>query len=97
MRSVDDAARRAAEGIGKMLHGSKGFVAYYVVQFGPESGGSISLFETQQAAQDAQGKALAWIKSNLADLTEGEPEIWAGEVKAAITGQGSASAHATAA
>jgi|tagenome__1003787_1003787.scaffolds.fasta_scaffold16339760_1 hypothetical protein len=97
MRSIDEAARRAAEGMGKMLRGSQGFVAYYVVRFGADSGGSITLFETQQAAQDAQAKALAWIKSNLSDLTEGEPEIWSGEVLATVTGQGTSGGHATAA
>jgi hypothetical protein len=97
MRSIDEAARRAAEGLGAMLRNSQGFVAYYVVRFGAEAGGSITLFESQQSAQDAQTKASAWIKSNLADLIEGEPEVWTGEVLAAVTGQATSSGHATAA
>lgn len=97
MRSIDEAARRAAEGLGAILQKSQGFVAYYVVRFGAEAGGSITLFETQQSAQDAQIKALAWIKSNLADLTEGEPEVWTGEVLAAVMGQATSSGRATAA
>jgi hypothetical protein len=97
MRSIDEAGRRAAEGLGPILKASQGFIAYYVVRFGEEGGGSITLFETQQAAQDAHQKALAWIKTNLADLTEGEPEVISGEVMASVTGQGASGTRATAA
>jgi hypothetical protein len=97
MRSIDEAGRRAAEGLGPILKASQGFIAYYVVRFGEEGGGSITLFETQQAAQDAHQKALAWIKTNLADLTEGEPEVISGEVMATVTGQGASGPRATAA
>jgi hypothetical protein len=97
MRSVDEAARRAAEGLGPILQQSKGFVGYYVVRFGEASGGSITLFDSQQTAQDAQTRAMTWIKSNLSDLAEGEPEVWAGEVLAAATGQTSSGGRATAA
>ena len=84
-------------GLGPILKASQGFIAYYVVRFGEEGGGSITLFETQQAAQDAHQKALAWIKTNLADLTEGEPEVISGEVMASVTGQGASGTRATAA
>jgi hypothetical protein len=88
MRSIDEAGRRAADGLGPMLQQSPGFIAYYVVRFGDQVGGSITLFETQNAAQDAHRKALNWIRSNLSDLIEGEPEVMAGEVLAAVTAQG---------
>jgi hypothetical protein len=97
MRSVDEAGRRAAEGLGPMLKKSKGFIAYYVVRFGDQAGGSITLFDTQEAARDAHSKALAWIKTNLADLSEGEPEVMAGEVLASVIGEGAPGARATAA
>ena len=60
-------------------------------------GGSISLFESKSAAEDAHKKALSWIKSNLADLTDGEPEVMAGEVLAAVTAQGATGGRASAA
>src|SRR3954453_16304013 len=97
MRSIDEAGRRAAEGLGPVLKASQGFIAYHVVRFGEEAGGSITLFETQQAAQEAHKKALAWIKSNLADLTEGEPEVMSGEILASVTAQAAAGTRATAA
>src|SRR5829696_3221998 len=90
MRSIDEAGRRAADGLGPMMKQSPGFIAYYVVRFGDQIGGSITLFESQSAAEEAHKKALSWIKTNLSDLIQGEPEILAGEVLAAVTAQGMA-------
>jgi hypothetical protein len=97
MRSIDEAGRRAADGLGPIMKQSPGFIAYYIVRFGEQVGGSISLFESQRAAEDAHKKALSWLKSNLADLTEGEPEVMAGEVLAAVTAQGATGGRASAA
>src|SRR3954470_11521625 len=96
MRSIDEAGRRAAEGLGPVLKASQGFIAYHVVRFGDEAGGSITLFETQQAAQEAHKKALAWIKSNLADLTEGDPEVFPGKILASAPARGAAGSGAPA-
>ena len=96
MRSIEDAARRAADGLGPIMKQSPGFIGYYVVRFGDQTGGSISLFETQSAAQEANRRALDWIKTNLADIAEGEPEVSAGEILASITADGTAG-HASAA
>jgi hypothetical protein len=95
MRSIDEAGRRAANGLGPILKQSPGFIAYYVVRFGDESGGSITLFETREAAQEAQKKAMSWLKTNLADLTDEEPEVMAGDVLAAVTAQGASGDRAT--
>jgi hypothetical protein len=59
-----------------------------VIRFGDDSGGSVSLFDSKEAADDAHRKALGWIKENLADLITGEPEIMTGEVLTAVTPQG---------
>ena len=96
MRSIDEAARRAADGLGPVFKQSPGFIAYHVIQFGNDSGGSISLFETRAAAEEANRKALDWIRQNLADLAEGDPEVLQGEVLASVMGT-SAGTRATAA
>jgi len=46
--------------------------------------GSVTLFETREAAEAANEKALAWIRGSLSDLIDGDPEVIAGEVLAAI-------------
>jgi hypothetical protein len=42
-------------------------------------------FDTREAAGAANEKALAWIRGSLSDLIDGDPEVIAGEVLAAIT------------
>jgi hypothetical protein len=69
--SMAEAARRAESGLGQVLKQSPGFQAYY---------GSVSLFESKEAALAANEKALAWIRGSLVDVINGEPEITMGEV-----------------
>jgi hypothetical protein len=86
MRAVDEAARRAEAGIGPLLRQAPGFRAYYVCDGGHGIGFSVSLFESRAAAAtEASAKALLWIKENLADLYEGQPEVTSGEVLASVT------------
>ena len=85
MRSVPQAARRAESGIGQMLKQCPGFRGYYILDASGGVGTSVTLFDTQEAALAANDKALTWIQASLADLTDGEPEITAGEVLVAIT------------
>ncbi len=84
MRSVAEAARRAESGIGHLMKQSPGFHGYYVFDAGNGVGGSITLFESREAAVAANDKALAWIRASLADLIQGEPEITSGEVLAVV-------------
>lgn len=84
MRSVPEAARRAESGIGQILRQSPGFQSYHVFDCGNGTGGSITLFDSREAALAANEKALAWVRASLADLIQGEPEITAGEVLAAV-------------
>jgi hypothetical protein len=86
MRSVAEAARRAESGVGELLRQSPGFLGYYVFNAGDGIGGSVSLFESKEAAVAANEQALAWIRGSLMDVIDGEPEITMGEVLVAITG-----------
>ena len=42
------------------------------------------MFDTRDDALAANERALAWIQASLSDLIDGEPEITAGEVLAAV-------------
>ncbi|MGO4525978.1 hypothetical protein AB4097_14045 [Microvirga sp. 2MCAF35] len=84
MRSVPEAARRAESGIGQILRQSPGFQGYHVFDCGNGAGGSITLFDTREAALAANEKALTWIRASMADLIQGEPEITAGEILATV-------------
>jgi hypothetical protein len=83
-RSVTEAARRAESGIGQLMKKSPGFRGYYVFDAGNGVGGSVTLFDSREAAVAANEKALAWIRASLSDLIDGEPEITSGEVLATV-------------
>jgi hypothetical protein len=85
MRSVAEAARRAESGIGQMLKQAPGFQSYYVFDAGDGAGGSVTLFESKEAALAANEQALAWIRGSLLDVIDGEPEITIGEVLITFT------------
>jgi hypothetical protein len=84
MQSVEEAAARAKSGLGPLLRKTPGFQGYYVLRGGSGVGASLRLFETEQAALSANAEALSWIRQNIADLYEGEPEVIAGEVLVAV-------------
>jgi hypothetical protein len=84
MRTVREAAHRAETGIGQLMKQSPGFRGYYIFDAGEGVAGSVTLFDTQEAASAANEKALAWIQASLGDLINGEPEVIAGEVIVAV-------------
>jgi hypothetical protein len=84
MRSVTEAARRAESGLGQLLKQSPGFQGYYVFDAGNGIGGSVTMFDSKEAAVAANEKALAWIRGSLVDIINGEPEITMGEVLAVV-------------
>jgi hypothetical protein len=85
MRTVREAARRAESGIGKLMKEATGFRGYYIFDAGDGVAGSVTLFDTREAAEEANEKALAWIHESLGDLIDRDPEVIAGEVLAAVT------------
>ena len=85
LRSVGIAARRAESGLGMLMKQCAGFHAYYIFDGGDGVGGSVTLFADRETALAAHEKALAWVRASLIDLVDGEPEIIAGEVLAAVT------------
>ncbi len=85
MRSVAEAARRAESGLGHLLKQSPGFRGYYVFDAGNGVGGSVTLFDSREAALEANEKALAWIRGSLVDVIDGEPEMTMGEVLAVVS------------
>jgi hypothetical protein len=63
-----------------VLKQSPGFQGYYVFDAGDGVGGSVTLFESREAAIAANEKAPARIRASLIDVVNGEPEITMGEV-----------------
>lgn len=82
---VSEAVGRAGQGLDELLRDSPGFLAYYAVDGGEGVGLTISLFDSPEAGAAAGARAMAWIRQNMADLYEGEPQVTAGPVVLALT------------
>ena len=73
---------RDESGLVPILRSVPGFVEFDLVQVGEDVGVSISVFETQEQAEEANRRAADWVKQNVAPLVADPPEIVAvGEVR----------------
>ncbi|HLY30753.1 MAG TPA: antibiotic biosynthesis monooxygenase [Ktedonobacterales bacterium] len=64
---VDEAIRRAEEGLAPLFRSQPGFVAYGVIKTGAESLISVSIWQSEQQATAAVQTAADWVRQNLAD------------------------------
>ena len=65
---------------------ASGFVSYYALDTGTGTLATVSVFESQSAAEESNRRAADFVKNSLPALTLGPPEITEGEV---IASQGS--------
>ena|ERR1700730_814035 len=78
----DEVVQRDESGLVPILRSVPGFVEFDLVQVEENVGVSISVFETQEQAEEANRRAAEWVKQNLVPLVAGPPEIVAvGEVR----------------
>jgi heme-degrading monooxygenase HmoA len=64
--SSESVFQKAEAGLGPILRKLPGFVSYEVFRTGPDSGVSVSNWQTQAQAQDAVKAATEWVKANIA-------------------------------
>jgi heme-degrading monooxygenase HmoA len=80
--SIDKVVQLAESGLVPILSSVPGFVEYVAVQVGEDVALTISLFETQEQAEESTRRAAEWIKQNMASFAAGPQEIVAvGEVR----------------
>ena len=78
----DEVVQRDESGLVPLLRSAPGFVEFDLVQVGADVGVSITIFETQAQAEEANRRAADWVKQNVAPLVAGPAEIVAvGEVR----------------
>ena len=78
----DEVVQLDESGLVPILRSAPGFVEFVLVQVGEDMGVSITIFETQEQAEEANRRAADWIKQNIAPLVAGPAEILAvGEVR----------------
>lgn len=62
-----------------LISDAEGFVAYHLIQM-EGTFLSITIFETEQAAEESNAMAQNWIKENIPSLIDGELEFNSGEL-----------------
>ncbi|MDQ3795860.1 MAG: antibiotic biosynthesis monooxygenase [Actinomycetota bacterium] len=79
--SVDEVVRRVKEGFVPLIRDTPGFVSYLVLAPSEREDElvSVSVFESQEGAEESNEKAEAWVRQNLSELLL-LPEFAAGEV-----------------
>ena len=78
--SVNESVRRIQEVYVPTLRNLPGFVGYTFVNLGNDEGLTITVFETKEAAEEANRLAPEWVRQNLADLMPAPPQTSEGEV-----------------
>jgi len=80
--SMGEVVLLTESGLVPILTSVPGFVEYAAVQVEEDVAMTISLFETQEQAEESTRRAADWIRQNLASLAAGPQEIVAvGEVR----------------
>jgi heme-degrading monooxygenase HmoA len=79
--SVDEVVRRVKEGFVPLIRDTQGFVSYFVLAPSEREDElvSVSIFESQEGAEESNEKAEDWVRQNLSELLL-LPEFAAGEV-----------------
>ena len=78
---VDSAevARRAAEEFGPTLRDQPGFQGYWTVDAGNGVLATISVFESQDAAEASTAAAATWVQENMPNQVPNPPQVTAGQ------------------
>lgn len=73
--ALDEVVQLDESGLVPILRSVAGFVEFDLVQIGEDMGVSITIFETQEQAEEAIRRAAGWVKQNMAPLVAGPAEI----------------------
>lgn len=82
---MDELMRRVDEGFKPIISGQAGFIAYYFFRVDRGAAISVSVFESQAAAEGSNQAAAGWVKDYVAELVPNPPLISVGEVEVYAT------------
>ena len=78
-RAFADALVSHQDEIREILTGIEGFRAYYLVRT-TEGTTTISVYATEDGAQESTSAAAAWVGENIGDVSPGPPQVTSGSV-----------------
>lgn len=74
-----EVARRAVEEFAPQLRDAPGFQGYWVVDAGGGVLATISVFESEAAAEESTSAAATWVQENLAHKVPNPPQVTKGD------------------
>lgn len=82
--SPDEIANQVEDGFFPIIKAVPGFRAYYLLDLGDRTVGSITIFDTREGLDESVERAADWVRANLAPSVEGPPTMISGEVKTSL-------------
>ncbi|HKS78543.1 MAG TPA: antibiotic biosynthesis monooxygenase [Gaiellaceae bacterium] len=79
VQDTGEVARRAVEEFAPQLRAAPGFQGYWVVDAGDGVLATISVFESEEAAEESTAAAATWVQENLAQLVPNPPQVTKGD------------------
>lgn len=76
--SAEELARRVQESLVPIVRQMPGFRAYYLLDGGPDTLITISMFDTVDEALESNAKSADWVRNHVLEFTKGLPEIMVG-------------------
>lgn len=86
--SLEEVVQRVNDSFVPSLVSMSGFVDFYLVRLEHDIVSTLSIFETQSEAQEANTFFANWAKQELASLLQSPPELAIGEVVVHVAKQG---------
>jgi hypothetical protein len=78
--STAEWARRVRDGFVPLMRELAGFQGYYLLDGGPDTLITISMFDSADEALVSNEKAVDWVRNNVMEFARGMPEIMVGDV-----------------
>ena len=73
-------AQRVRDGFVPLMRELAGFQGYYLLDGGPDTLITISMFDSADEALVSNEKAVDWVRNNVMEFARGMPEIMVGDV-----------------
>ena len=86
VQNSEEVSRRALEEFGPTLRDQPGFQGYWVIDAGDGVLATVSIFESQEAAEESNAASATWVQENLANLVPNPPQVIAGETATVSAG-----------
>jgi hypothetical protein len=77
--NAEEVAKRAVQEFAPTLLDQPGFQGYWVVNAGDGVLATVSVFDSQETAEESTAAAATWVQENLANLVPNPPRVTSGE------------------